>query len=128
VKSFKTLNHNLHQVITDQENFEFFPSIWVIRFVSLVILLLTLLDVLGTKKLIDSTKNKNQWLKEAIKAFVLMLFLSSGLPFILRRLLGLQIDWHVMLSYVPDFSILLIVAILVQVVRFITSVYRLITT
>lgn len=126
VKTFDTLDENLHQLMTDQNNFDSFPSIWVIRFISLVILLLTFIDILNTKELMTTEQEKNKWIAEAVKAFGLILFLCIGLPFILKNILGLQLDLKVMLSYVPDFTVLLLIDILVQVIRLFTSVHQLI--
>ena len=115
-KTYVTLNNNLLQVILGKDNFEYFPSIWVIRFVSLIFLMLTAKDIWKTRNLINAAKSKKEWIKEGVKALVVLSFLCLGLPYILRNVLGLGIDLRYMLGYAPDFTILLFVAIVLQVI------------
>ncbi|MTI66336.1 MAG: beta-lactamase family protein [Firmicutes bacterium] len=126
VHTYDKLNGNLLKIIMGEENFEHFPSIWVIRIASLVILILALKDIWMTKKLIKSIKSKKDWVKESVKSLILLVFLSFGLPFILKNVLAIGFDLKIMLSYVPDFTILLLIAILIQVIRFIVSLFHII--
>jgi hypothetical protein len=86
---------------------------------------LTVKDVWNTRKFISDNKKRKEWLKEGIKSILLILFLIFGLSFILKDILGLGYDLKIMFSYAPDFTFLLIVAILVQVVRLFISVIHL---
>lgn len=115
-KTHDKLNNNLLQVILDKDGFEFFPSIWLVRLISLIILMFTLKDLWETKKLLKAYKSKKDWIKEGVKAFVMLVFLLFGLPYILINVLGLGIDLEYMLGYAPDFTILLLVDIAIQVI------------
>ncbi|MTI68736.1 MAG: beta-lactamase family protein [Firmicutes bacterium] len=126
VKTYDNLNSNFLKIIIGEENFQHFPSIWVIRIASLVILILAFKDIWMTIKLVRSTKSKKDWVKEGVKSLILLLFLSFGLPFILKNVLSIGFDLKIMLSYVPDFTALLIIAIAVQVVRLVSSLFHII--
>ena len=124
---YNKLNGNLLQVTMSETSFDYFPSIWLIRIISLVLIILTLKDVLDARKVLYQSKTKQGWLKESIKSILLTLFLIIGLPYILRNILGLSFNIRMMLGYTPDFAILLFISILVQILRSIVSVYCLLT-
>ena len=121
VNVYNRLNGNMLQVAMGENSFNYFPSIWVIRIFSLVLLILTAKDLWNTKKLLSVKNYKKEWIKEGIKSLVLILFLTFGLSYILKNLLGLAVDIRVMFAYVPDYTSLLVVDILVQVIRLIIS-------
>jgi CubicO group peptidase (beta-lactamase class C family) len=125
VKVYEKVNSNLLKVLMGGDSFEYFPSIWIIRITSILIISLTVKDVWNTRKFISDNKKRKEWLKEGIKSILLILFLIFGLSFILKDILGLGYDLKIMFSYAPDFTFLLIVAILVQVVRLFISVIHL---
>ncbi len=125
VHVYDKINNNLLKVLLGQSSFDFFPSIWVIRIFSLFLIVLSAKDIWLTRKFISIPKTRQEWLKEGIKSILLILFLSFGLSFILKNFLGMDYDLKIMFSYVPDFSSLLIIAILIQIVRLFISGFHL---
>jgi CubicO group peptidase (beta-lactamase class C family) len=119
---YKNLNNNLSQVIAGNDDFRHFPSIWLLRIVSLLIVFFAGRDVWKTVKLIKTKKSRGAWRKEAIQAVALFLLLALGIPFLLKNVLSLGLDPVVMFSYMPDFTALLLLAIVVQAARLLISV------
>lgn len=124
VNVYNRIDGNMMQVVREKHSFNYFPSIWIIRIFSLVLLILTVKDLWNTKKLSQKTNNKKGWSKEAIKSLLLILFLTLGLSYILKNMLGLAVDLKIMFAYVPDYTALLIIDILVQVIRLGISLFH----
>ncbi|HMA60480.1 MAG TPA: serine hydrolase domain-containing protein [Halanaerobiales bacterium] len=128
VNVYNRINGNMLKAALGDSSFNYFPSIWVIRIFSLVLLILTAKDLWNTKELFHKTKDKKGWVKEAIKSLLLILFLTLGLSFILRNMLGLAVDLKIMFAYVPDYTALLVIDILVQVIRLAISLFYIFKT
>jgi len=123
---FNDINDNLFKVITNQNGFNHFPYILVLRIAAAILLLLTLKDVWDIRKLLKENKTKKQWIKESIKSLLLGLFFLLGIMFILRNLLNLDISFQTIYMYTPDLAILWVIAIAIQFIRLIISLWKLI--
>ncbi len=128
VNVYNRINGNMLKAALGESSFNYFPSIWVIRIFSVVLLILTAKDLWNTKNLFYQEKKKKVWIKESIKSVALLLFLTLGLSYILRNILGLALDLKIMLAYVPDYTTLLIIAILVQAIRLGISLFHIFNT
>lgn len=128
VGAYDKLNDNLLRATKSETGFMFSPSIWIIRGISAVIVILLFRDLWMAKQLTVANLTRKEWIREGVKSCILMLFLAIGLPLILRNVLSLAFHWRMMLTYTPDFAIILLVTILVQVVRLFTSVLKLIVS
>ena len=124
VGAFKNLNENLFSYLQDEKEYNHFPSNWVLRIVSILILFLTLKDIWDTIKIAKAEKTKKKWINEGIKSLIVFLFLIFGIPFILNNILAIGVDLKIMLLYVPDLTVLLIIDVLVQIARMIISIFH----
>ena len=124
-EGYGNLKNNLIQLIIGGNDFDYFPSILIIRILSWVILLLVLRDFWMTKKFINSELTKKKFIKEGVGSLLWILFYSIGLPLILTVLFSRRIDFNMMLGYAPDLFMLLLVAIFIQIVRLFVSLFKL---
>ncbi|MGM0446103.1 MAG: serine hydrolase domain-containing protein [Bacillota bacterium] len=122
---FNDINDNLFKVITNQNGFNHFPYILVLRIAAAILLILTLKDFWDINKLIKADKNKKEWIKESVKSLLLGLFFLLGIIFILQNLLNLDISFQTIYMYTPDLAILWFIAIVVQFIRLIISLWKL---
>ncbi len=124
VSTFKNLNKNFLNIIRDKESIESFPSILVLRVFSIIILIFFINDLWKTKKIVDSNKTVKQWKKHLSISITMLMFLLFGLPLIMKKVLGMNLDLSQMFHYVPDFTLLLLGAIIIQLSRVIVSYKR----
>jgi len=122
---FNDLNDNLFKVLTNQNEFNHFPYILILRIAAVILSILTLKDIWDIGKLLKAEKNKKEWINESVKSLLLGLFLLLGIMFILRNLLNLDISFQTIYMYTPDLAILWFIAIAVQFIRTIISLYKL---
>lgn len=124
---FKNINGNLLKAITGKTNFNHVPFVLILRIVALVLLLLTLKDLWSTIKLTKRQQSKDAWIKGGLKALVLVIFLFWGIPFILTNFLNINFSYNYILTYTPGLGIFWLLAILIQIIRFGISLWKLIT-
>ncbi|MCF8001775.1 MAG: hypothetical protein K9K76_07980, partial [Halanaerobiales bacterium] len=123
----KNINGNLLKAITGKTDFNHIPFILILRIVALVLLLLTLKDLWSLIKLTKKQQSKDDWIKGSIKSLGMAIFLFWGIPFVLTNLLNLNFSYSYVLTYTPGLGIFWLLAILIQIIRFGISIWKLLS-